>query len=144
MLSEPSYLLALSPLLRRLLRFLDKYPKRDFMKVSAIEVQLSSGAIAITSFHFSRAWGVLGKSIAPTSCRSEIGLSQSEWILGRFWELCWKATPGCGLWVATLIGGCAGWEQSPWIVSAVHLGLAVDRNGQSIEFVSGWCNRLPT
>ena len=98
LLSEPSYLLALSPLLRRLLRFLDKYPKRDFIKVSAIEVQLSSGAIAITSFHFSRAWGVLEKSKAPRYCGSEIGLSQSEWILGRFLELRRKATPGCGLW----------------------------------------------
>lgn len=98
LLSEPSYLLALSPLLRRLLRFLDKYPKRDFIKVSAIEVQLSSGAIAITSFHFSRAWGVLEKSKAPRSCGSEIGLSQSEWILGRTLERRRKATPGCGLW----------------------------------------------
>ena len=74
------------------------------MKVSAIEVQLSSGAIAIISFHFSRAWGVLGKSKAPTCCRSEIGLSQSERILGRFWELRRKATPGCGLWVAAGVG----------------------------------------
>ena len=98
LLSEPSYLLALSPLLRRLLRFLDKYPKRDFIKVSAIEVQLSSGAIAITSFHFSRAWGVLEKSKAPRYCGSEIGLSQSDWILGRFLGLHPKATPGCGLW----------------------------------------------
>lgn len=97
LLSGPSYLLALSPLSRRLLRFLDKYPKRDFMKVSAIDVQLSSGAIAITSFHFSRAWGVLEKSKAPGYCGSEIGLSQSEWILGRFLELRRKATPGCGL-----------------------------------------------
>jgi hypothetical protein len=80
LLSEPSYLLALSPLLRRLLRFLDKYPKRDLIKVSAIEVQLSSGAKAITSFHFSRAWGVLEKSKAPRYCGSEIGLSQSGTI----------------------------------------------------------------
>jgi hypothetical protein len=83
------------------------------MKVSAIEVQLSSGAIAITSFHFSRAWGVLGKSKAPTCCRSEIGLSQSEWILGRLSELRQKATPGCGLWVGALVDGCAGQDQSP-------------------------------
>ena len=67
------------------------------MKVSAIEVQLSSGAIAITSFHFSRAWGVLEKSKAPRYCRSEIGLSQSVSILGRFLELRRKATPECGL-----------------------------------------------
>lgn len=40
--------------------FLGQVSKRDFIKVSAIEVQLSSGAIAITSFHFSRAWGELG------------------------------------------------------------------------------------
>jgi len=110
LLSEPSYLLALSPLLRRHLRFLDKYPKRDFIKVSAIEVQLSSRAIAITSLHFSRAWGVLGKSKVPRYCGSEIGLSQSEWILGRFSEQCRKATPGRGLWVAGIV---RGWEQSP-------------------------------
>jgi hypothetical protein len=70
----------------------------DFTKVSAIEVQLISGAIAITSFHFSRAWGVLEKSKAPRCCGSEIWLSQSEWILGRFLAACRKATPGCGLW----------------------------------------------
>ncbi len=45
------------------------------------------------------------------------------------------------VWVA---GGWVGpWvfraEQSPWVVSIVHLGLVVDRNGQSIEFVSGGC-----
>ena len=85
------------------------------MKVSAIEVQLSSGAIAITSFHFSRAWGVLGKSKAPTYCGSEIGLSQSEWILGRFWKLCRKA----------------------------RANLTVEGIGQPIEFVSPECNRLP-
>jgi len=78
----------------------------EFQKGS--EFQLSSGAIAITSFHISRAWGVFGKSKAPTCCRSEIGLPQSERILGRFWELCQKATPGCGLWVAARVGLSSG------------------------------------
>jgi hypothetical protein len=47
---------------------------------------------------------VLGKSKAPKCCRSEIGWSQSEWILERFWELCRKEITGCGLWVAAGVG----------------------------------------
>jgi len=35
------------------------------MKVSVIVVQLSSGAIAITSFNFSRAWGCSGDQKPP-------------------------------------------------------------------------------
>jgi hypothetical protein len=117
---------------------LDKYPKRDFIKVSAIEVQLSSGAIAITSFHFSRAWGVLGKSKAPRYCGSEIGLSQSEWILGRFSEPRRKATPECGLWVVAGVSLPVG-NNLLEVFRFSAIGLVVDRNGQSIEFVGGQC-----
>lgn len=44
------------------------------------------------------------------------------------------------VWVGwPCISAGAGLEQSPLSVSADQLGLAVDRNGQPIEFVSGWC-----
>ena len=102
------------------------------MKVSAIEVQLSSGAIAITSFHFSRAWGVLEKSKAPRYCGSEIGLSQSKWIVGRLLELCRKATPRCGLWRCIRYSGwnfsldcfCLGFEVGLWIEMVMALNLS--------------------
>lgn len=109
-------MLALSPLLRRLLRFLDKYPKRDFIKVSAIEVQLNSGAIAITSFHFSRAWGVLEKSKAPRYCGSEIGLSQSEWMLRRILELGRRQRQGVGCGgVSGIAGGTFSVDCFSWV-----------------------------
>ncbi len=40
------------------------------------------------------------------------------------------------VWVVGVVALAGGWEQSPWNVSVVHLGLVVDRNGQPIEFVS--------